>query len=205
MARIILLILVLVAMGIVRAVRKRRAARVREDIFYQITKAHDARARIKCLLYANVVDVNKKDKSGLTPLMRAADRDELDIVSYLIRAGADLNARDNSGGTVLFYSYGFHRGSLEMVQLLLRAGVDVNAADNEGNTVLMYACNIGSVEMVQILLEAGADVHRVDKQGRTALQHIRTGKDEVYAGYELPFHPDDVKKMQDLLHQYGAE
>ena len=144
------------------------------------------------------------DKEGKTALMRAATRDNRRKVSFLLKIGADINARDKKGKTVLFHSYGFHMGSIEMVRLLIRSGADVNIADNKGNTVLMYACSIGSLEFVKILLEAGTDVNCKNQQGKTALGVVRT-EEGFNPGYEIPFHLEDVKKIQDLLRQYGAK
>ncbi len=149
----------------------------------------------------------KRDQFGKTALMRAAEQNKRADVLLLVKFGANVNAKDKQGRNVLFYSYGFHKGSIDMVQLLIQAGVDVNATDNTGATVLMYACAIGSVEMVKILLQAGADVHRVDKHGLTAFAHIRPQKlpPGIDPNYELPYSSEDMKQIQDLLHQYGVK
>jgi len=50
------------------------------------------------------VDVNKKDERGITPLMYAILFKQTDIVSYLIRNGADYRAEDSRGNSISDYA-----------------------------------------------------------------------------------------------------
>jgi ankyrin repeat protein len=98
----------------------------------------------------------------------------------LIKAGADVNARDNNGKTTLMYAT--YYGREEIVEMLIKAGADVNARDNNGNTALMYAIsqvsfvtsgilvgNPSKEKIVEMLIKAGADVNIKNKKGQTAL------------------------------------
>lgn len=49
-------------------------------------------------------DVNAADKNGVTPLMRAADACQTDLVELLVKSGANVNAVDKSGQTALHYA-----------------------------------------------------------------------------------------------------
>jgi ankyrin repeat protein len=49
-------------------------------------------------------DINQQDQEGLTPLHWAVDRGHLDLVKYLISAGAAVNACDHDGQTPLCYA-----------------------------------------------------------------------------------------------------
>jgi hypothetical protein len=53
------------------------------------------------------VDLNAKDKNGLTPLMHSiwATEDGGSFPRALITGGADLNARDNSNRTAVYYAH----------------------------------------------------------------------------------------------------
>lgn len=51
----------------------------------------------------NLINVNSRDAEGRTPLMAAAVRGNDIIMQYLIHQGADFNAADNHGVTVLDY------------------------------------------------------------------------------------------------------
>ena len=54
-------------------------------------------------LIDNGSDVNFRDKEGHTPLMAAALRGRDEAMQYLIKRGADFNAKDNNGVSVLDY------------------------------------------------------------------------------------------------------
>ena len=50
------------------------------------------------------VDVNKKDERGTTPLMYAILFNQPQIAAYLIRNGADCNAKDVKGNSISDYA-----------------------------------------------------------------------------------------------------
>jgi ankyrin repeat protein len=72
----------------------------------------------------------------------------------LIKAGADVNAKDEGGVTALMLASS--DGHKEMVKMLIKAGADVNAKDKNGKTALMRASERGRKEIVKMLIKAGA-------------------------------------------------
>lgn len=75
-------------------------------------------------LVAEGYDVNAFDELGKTPLHCAAEREHLDVVNFLLKNGADVNAHhEPSGGNT---PLGDVAGgcSLEMARLLVDAGAD---------------------------------------------------------------------------------
>lgn len=56
------------------------------------------------------------NRHGLTPLMHAARAGNLEIVKLLVEAGADINLRDEEGGTAL--SIAGEEGNLEVYEYL---------------------------------------------------------------------------------------
>lgn len=80
----------------------------------------------------------------------------------LVAAGADVNARDSYGATVLMNAA--HAGNVEMVKALIAAGAEVNATDELGwNAVhkAVYNSDLdkGFPEVVAELARAGCDVN----------------------------------------------
>ena len=67
-------------------------------------------------------NINSKDKYGRTPLAMAARNGNLEILSYLLKNGADYRIGDSSGNTPMHYAaaYGFAECLLE----LKKAGCD---------------------------------------------------------------------------------
>ncbi len=114
---------------------------------------------------------------------------------YAVRAlteqGVDVNTRDSSGRTPLYfaavsghidiYEYliaqGAHydliicsaAGDLKRAGEMIEKGSDVNAADKFGTTALMAASFDRCVETMALLLDRGADINSQNSQGRTAL------------------------------------
>ena len=74
--------------------------------------------------------------SGATPLHLAVLCDQGEIARFLIRKGANLNAKakDEHGGTPLHWAAAL--GRIEMARRLIDAGADVNARDNNAFTPL---------------------------------------------------------------------
>ena len=106
---------------------------------------------------------------GTPILYKVAEMGLADIARALIKAGADINMKNEDGRTPLIIATSYsHTGT---VRVLIEAGVDVNMSDNEGKTALMWARAVcqGCSDIVKMLLEAGADVNVQDKAGKTAL------------------------------------
>jgi ankyrin repeat protein len=79
--------------------------------------------------------------------------------------GADKNARDRRGATLLMHAAAF--GTAEAVKMLLDAGADVNARNSFDATALIWGA--ADDAKVRLLLEHGADVNARTKLGRSPL------------------------------------
>ncbi|MGN0873616.1 MAG: ankyrin repeat domain-containing protein, partial [Akkermansia sp.] len=88
------------------------------------------------------------------------------VCALLLRAGADPNATNENGQSVLMYAV--FGSDAEVVRVLLDAGADVNHVSKDGETALMMAAS-GSVEMVELLISVGAEVNERTNEGETAL------------------------------------
>jgi ankyrin repeat protein len=108
--------------------------------------------------------VNTKCKHGRTPLHFAAFFSKSDIVKLFIEKGADVNARDNSNFTPLFYAR-----DAGIAELLIKSGAEVNASDGTGYTPLHHAVRKGDKAVIKMLIENGADANIEDSTGATAI------------------------------------
>lgn len=80
-------------------------------------------------------DLNTKNPmSGATPLISAALFGQNETALLLIEGGADLEVKNNEGGTALHIAAFFCRE--EIVKALLAKGADRTARNNEGATAL---------------------------------------------------------------------
>jgi hypothetical protein len=116
-----------------------------------------------------------EEKQWSTLLGAAQSHDET-ALARAVRRGANPNARDRSGQTLLFSVR-----EPEMVRALLRLGADPNARDRQtGEGPLTMFARYGDLESVKLLVEGGAAVDTASMYGVTPLQAaIEAGRDEV--------------------------
>jgi hypothetical protein len=108
------------------------------------------------------------DASGWTPLMYAASSYSDSVVSAIVKAGVDVNARSKRGETALMASAVPGMADED----LLKAGADVNAVNDVGMTALMLLVQRGDPDEIRTFLKAGADARKKDSEGRTALDYM---------------------------------
>lgn len=146
--------------------------------------------------------ISARNVSFDTPLLIAAMHGYTPIVQFLLDHGADPNASNSTGDTVLMYAAPF----TDVTKLLLEAGADIsirqpiiNPVDIKnmnwkarwqilkklhrlhrgfstqlyrGDSPLMRAADRGSLEAITLLVEAGADINERDNWGDTALLRV---------------------------------
>lgn len=93
---------------------------------------------------------------GMTALLWAAYRDDLELARQLVAAQADVRAKNRYGVTAL--SLACQNGNGAMVELFLKAGADPQQALPGGETPLLTAARTGLPGPVRALLATGAKV-----------------------------------------------
>ena len=122
------------------------------------------------------VDVNavcNASTSKCTPLLRclrfypwsdAGDNKPRDsVVETLLDLGADVNARDEAGRSVLHYDC-----PLWVLRVLLNAGADIEAKDSFGRTPLLHTVYAGLSQYLRLLIQHGANINAKDNDGKSA-------------------------------------
>ncbi len=114
------------------------------------------------------MNINARDEeTEQTALLAAVDRENFDMVRFLLQNGADINLVGGQGFTPL------HRAVLDgtpaMVLLLLDRGAYLEGQDDLGRTPLILASRYNRVDMVETLLKKGASTQSPDVLGRTPL------------------------------------
>lgn len=78
------------------------------------------------------------------------------IVDLLIRNGADVNLKDDSGETAIFSAA--ERGERRIVQFLVEAKAKITDKDGKGRSLLELAVFRKDKAMAQLLISLGAEI-----------------------------------------------
>ena len=110
----------------------------------------------------------RPEDRGNTPL-HFASRYSWDrtVITVLLAAGADVDARNRRGATPLHVAAGAYRDPAVVAELV-GAGADLNARDGEGNTPLHASWNNPNPAVALRLLELGADRSAVNARDQVA-------------------------------------
>ena len=125
-------------------------------------------------LIAQGVDVKRpsKNSQGRTLLFSAATEGKIAMMDMVLKAGADPNAKDESGMTALRHVAWTGKNQVNVTRRLIAAKADVNlAADDDWTPLIqvMYADPGVAVPVAQLLMQAGADANIVNNEGNSAL------------------------------------
>ena len=150
-------------------------------IYYAFNTAVSENEEDIAELIYRYVNRDEKDNFGMTPLMRAIEDENKDMIHFLLNnLQVNVNIKDNDGMTPLLFA--IKNGLKDIVHLILNNHkVRVHTLDNNGMTPLLYAIKNGNTEIVRFILDThGVDVNRKDKNGMTPLMYaIRRGNKDI--------------------------
>ena len=89
---------------------------------------------------------------------------DVDSVLSLVKAGVDVNIRDNNGMTALMKAS--ENGHVQLVEELIKFGANMNLRNLLHDTALIYAAKEGNLNCVQKLIDMGANVNIQDVNGK---------------------------------------
>ncbi|MGB4190938.1 MAG: ankyrin repeat domain-containing protein, partial [Rickettsiales bacterium] len=155
-----------------------------------------------------------KNNKGETPLMLAilCNQRAAAAAKLLIENGADINAKDENGNTIIHLAvlYIKYVSNLKRLfeSLQQKIGKKLNEhldiKNNNEETPLMLAASLGLIAAVEVLIKNGADVNVRNKDGKTALDLAppvinnsfkvlitKTKEDQILA--EMAMHGNEVE------------
>ena len=132
----------------------------------------------------------KKNQTAETETVNAPDVDiftaalfgNLKAIKDHIRAGTDLNQKDEYGSTPLIIATTF--GKNDVAIALINAGADLNLKSDEGSTPLHTAAFFCRTEIANALLKKGADKTLKNAYGSTAYESVTTPYEVVKPIYD---------------------
>jgi len=143
-----------------------------------LEKGADTNARVRDnTLTRTIFTMQWFYEGGATAFIRAAQSSDTELMSLLLKHGADPKAVTQFGDNALTAAAGMGwvdgvtyersaKENLEAVRMLLDLGLDPNTANSEGRTPLMGAALKGRPEVIQLLADRGAKLDARDKGSR---------------------------------------
>lgn len=117
------------------------------------------------------IEVNVVGDRGRNPLHAIAYKsDDVDLYSYFIKKGVDINLQDNGGDSPFMNAA--NSNDLKVIQFLIPYVKDINLKDENGRSALTMAVNKNSADVVAFLLEKGADVQTIDANGNSLAYYL---------------------------------
>ncbi len=167
--------------------------------------AHDEGLRLLENLVLAGFDVNGQDKNGSTLLHYL---DDIEHVSFLVKAGASLDIVNNHGHNPLdMYDPNFialNASRRDAVQLMVDLGIDLNARFQEtDSTALHQLMTFGNLQGIQNLLDAGADPSLRNKAGKQAADMTCEDNDDEQEVREAKALLESAATQRKLLEELG--
>jgi ankyrin repeat protein len=104
-----------------------------------------------------------------TPLQIAAHLGHMSVLETLLEHGANTEAVDNLGRTVLHINV--FDGHIRIVKLLLKYNANVSARTTDGKTAIHFAVLLGRIDIINVLIHAGSNISVTDNRGWTPLHY----------------------------------
>ena len=149
-------------------------------------------------------NVHLQDKDGQTALhhaMQSPQASICEVLSCLIKNGADVNAHTFRNETPLMLAS--RDDHVNVVTFLIKHGADVDLQDKDGDTALHYAASSSLPEIVETLLNLGAS-HMCNHQGLTPLHQACISANIAVVEYLIQ-RPEITREQRvDALELLGA-
>ena len=142
---------------------------------YDFAKNGDLQA-IKALDIKDQTVFDLQNENGYTPLMLAAYYNKTDIILYLLKNKANINASSPYGTALMAAVF---KGHKQAALLLLEQGADPNISDENKATALQMSALFNHNDIAAYLLRFGADVNTKDFRGNKALDYAILKQNET--------------------------
>ena len=121
---------------------------------------------VKKIVKDNPKLLNHQQVVGTLPLATIVKNNDPEQMKWMLNQGANINATDSDGYSLLFFALEFQNTS--MLEFLLSNGANPNCPNHESITPLIAAIANGRTKAAELLIKYGADLTWTD-EGDTAL------------------------------------
>ncbi|CAD5113268.1 DgyrCDS2447 [Dimorphilus gyrociliatus] len=119
-------------------------------------------------------EANQKDEDGMTPLMWASSKGNVEALRVLTSRGANVDKADNSGWTALHHSVA--NGHEKCVEYLVNIGANFWNLDNDLRTPMQLAAVFDRIEIVRYLDMIVAQQSALHKNSVRSLKEVAEKK-----------------------------
>lgn len=146
------------------------------------------------LLLDNGAEADLGNQKNRMPMHFAAEVGNIQIISMLVDAGADVNCTDNDGVTPLMLLA--QNGKTDAaLKLLKNPDIDISIKNNSGQMAIDYATSAGLRELVEVLSQEEGD--HADTYGNTTLHHACWNEQSEVVKVLLEKDLSSVNKLND--------
>jgi ankyrin repeat protein len=145
---------------------------------------------------------------GTTPLVRAANNGDLEVVKILLAHGADATISMADRQTpihAVIAGRAPEPQAIELIRMLQKAGTDVNAIalinhpeEIRGGTALHYAVRKRQKEVIKLLASMGIDMNAADQDGLTALDYTQSRGFMPFMALQTPLYKEEAALLRSL-------
>ena len=145
---------------------------------------------------------------GSTPLIRAANNGDVEMVKLLLEKGADatmMMADRQTAIHAVIAGRAQEKQAIELIGLLHKAGADVNVValinhpqEIRGGTALHYAVRKRQKELIRYLASLGINMDAEDQDGLTALDYTQSRGFMPFMALQTPIFKEEAQILRDL-------
>jgi ankyrin repeat protein len=145
---------------------------------------------------------------GSTPLIRAANNNDMEVVKLLLEHGADATLYMADRQTPIHAALAGRaneKDALELIRVLHEAGTDVNVValivhieEVRGGSALHYAVRKRYKEVIRLLASYGADMNLKDQDGLTALDYTQSRGFMPFMALQTPLFEEEAALLREL-------
>ena len=145
---------------------------------------------------------------GSTPLIRAANNGDVEVVKLLLEHGADATVYMADRQTPIHAVITGRAPEPQAIELITRlhdAGTDVNVValvnhpeEIRGGTALHYAVRKRQKDVIKLLASFGIDMNATDQDGLTALDYTQSRGFMPFMALQTPVYKDEAALLREL-------
>jgi ankyrin repeat protein len=145
---------------------------------------------------------------GSTPLIRAANQNDMEVVKLLLEHGADATVYQADRQTpihAVLAGRANENDAIELIKLFHDAGTDVNVValvvhmeEVRGGSALHYAVRKRYKEVIRLLASYGIDMNLKDQDGLTALDYTQSRGFMPFMALQTPRFDEEAALLREL-------